>query len=571
MIATQIYSAPPQTGGILLDDWSDRTKPVFSTDLHGFATCTATITLTQIDQFRYYEQTQAWLIVSLSSTILWEGRVEDYLLDDTSLTITAYGAWAAMSDLPVTALWSATRYSDWQTVETTQNASFCPDRFTIDTNNRLYLAPNGGDANDVTHRGGLYALVPSGGSRQIVAVSFTYKLVAPIGYLARLLQMNNSFGFLSLPWSLDGNGGTQTNTVTFSGLSGSDVLVFNLYRNQAAATLNAAILAGARTVTPSSMTGIKKGTKLSISGVDPEDVDVTAVTATTFTATFKYDHAATDTCVPVFEGETGDIYLEITNLRVKTTNSAAVYADEIIKWLVAQVRSVNPNQVNATTGLIQSPGIDLYNETYTDQYPVAILEQLAQYGDASGREWDCAIWQNRVVQFAPRGTNARTWYVDTNPAIERVLSKLINSVYAVYTDETDVERRTSASTNTISVNRYGLTRQSVVTVDTTSVAQAQASRGVVLNDGLNPQTRGEIVVSVVYDGVGNAYHPALVRAGDMIVARNLPAGLSTIIDNARSFRCSATSFDSATGIMTITPDEPTPRFAAYEQRRQNTK
>ena len=55
----------------------------------------------------------------------------------------------------------------------------------------------------------------------------------------------------------------------------------------------AAIAAGAQTVTPLSMAGINVGSQLTIdTGVNQEIVNVTAVTATTFTATFGLAHAA---------------------------------------------------------------------------------------------------------------------------------------------------------------------------------------------------------------------------------------------------------------------------------------
>ncbi len=55
----------------------------------------------------------------------------------------------------------------------------------------------------------------------------------------------------------------------------------------------AAIAAGAQTVTPLSMTGINVGSQLTIdTGANQEVVNVTAVTATTFTATFAKPHGA---------------------------------------------------------------------------------------------------------------------------------------------------------------------------------------------------------------------------------------------------------------------------------------
>ena len=66
-------------------------------------------------------------------------------------------------------------------------------------------------------------------------------------------------------------------------------------------TLGTAIVAGGRTVTPPSMTGVSKGKLLTIGGTT-ENVLVTAVTPTTFTATFAHDHGASDSVTGISNG-----------------------------------------------------------------------------------------------------------------------------------------------------------------------------------------------------------------------------------------------------------------------------
>ncbi len=64
----------------------------------------------------------------------------------------------------------------------------------------------------------------------------------------------------------------------------------------ASTTVDAATAAGVQTVTPESMSGIEVGTNLLMDGFrNPgagEWIAVTAVTSTTFTATFAHPHAA---------------------------------------------------------------------------------------------------------------------------------------------------------------------------------------------------------------------------------------------------------------------------------------
>jgi len=59
-------------------------------------------------------------------------------------------------------------------------------------------------------------------------------------------------------------------------------------------TLGTSIPAGSQTVTPGSMDGIYQGAILQVGGASPEQVTVTAVTATTFTAVFANSHLNTD-------------------------------------------------------------------------------------------------------------------------------------------------------------------------------------------------------------------------------------------------------------------------------------
>ena len=568
MLSYKIFDKHPRLGGSLLADWSSQHIGLtIETTQRGFGTCAATIRLPAHTARWWFGQLDGThLHIAKNGIVVYEGRIEVIETVAEGLHLTAFGYSRAYSDIVVSDMWSTMSVADWQAVETAQSANFRPDRFTIDTNNRLYLAPNGGDANDNTHKAGLYTLVPNGGSRQIVAVSFTYKLVAPSGYLARLLQMNNSFGFLSLPWSLTSNGGTQTAAVTLSGLSGSDMLLFDFFRNQAAATLNAAILAGARTVTPSSMTGIKKGTKLSISGVDPEDVDVTAVTATTFTAQFKYDHAATDTCVPIFEGETGDIYLEITNLRVKTTSSATVTSDEVAKHLVSQVKALNPDDSSSLTHRVKSPNFDLKQYSYDSVKAEAVLDQLAQLG-GDGWLWSWRVWQDQILIFDRIANGGQTYqlYWQT-PPISRDLDSLITRLKPRYTDANGDEQVTADVINATAERKYGLVRSDYFDAPTTSSSDATALAQAALNDKSIVNAYGDVATTAIYQ---NGVRVPLwsVRSGDTIQCIQFPTTGDSDVDKTRQFRVAVTNYDHDNRTLTISPEQRQPTIDSLLARR----
>lgn len=75
---------------------------------------------------------------------------------------------------------------------------------------------------------------------------------------------------------------------------GSGINLSQTYsQTEASTTLGTTIASGARTVTPGSMDGIYVGRRLSIGGT-AEDVIVTAITETTFTATFANAHNSSD-------------------------------------------------------------------------------------------------------------------------------------------------------------------------------------------------------------------------------------------------------------------------------------
>ncbi len=713
MLTAQLFTAPPDAGGTLLADWTGMTLPDFSSNGHGFAAATVVIPVGVRESFRWFSQVTGWLVISHQTQTIWEGLAEEFDIDtDGTLTITAYGAYIALSDLPYTALWSSSRTSDWSSIENSALSSRQPGRYTMSQDNQIYIAPSNGEAFDLGAVGSQTFVIPNGSARQILAVSFDYSFTAPnTTWIASLSRFNAAYGFLSTVWSLSGNGATQTGTQTIA-VAACDRLVFNLLFNRDATTLGtaivdlttsiaAAIALGVRTVTPASMvgisagmwltvdddnidtaiaagvgaigaqvvtpgsmvniivgsvldiddfsaetvtvtavaattftatyakthgagctvrrnspanevvyvtataattftatfvanhvaasrvrraplrrvkaasmTGIVRGGRLAIGGTTPEIVEVLEVTANSFVAEFTSPHASTDTVSWVWDGETDDINLKITNIRLKTTASATVGADEIIKALVTETTATNTGILSSSTALIQAPGVDLFNETYLDMYPADIIEYLLTYGDTAGNVWECAVWEGRRVQYQERGSRGRTWYFDPTPAVSRRLDRLMNSAYAVYTDAEGREVRSSTSTNATSVARFGgRTRRQAIPVDTTSATQATASRDVALGDSLTVGSVGDIPIDAIYDVVGNWWPPYFARAGDIFVARTLPVGVSASVDATRAFRSAAVAYSGSNPAqpLTVAAELRAPRFAAYEVQRANKR
>lgn len=572
-----LFTAPPFAGGRMMADYTYRCQPAFTTGERGFLTCDITVPMSRMELVQWSDRLVAWLSITFYGQVVWEGRVEDFSPlpagdGRVDLTMVAYGGFRAYSDLPYTATWSATKTAEWAAVEPTTMATRQPGRYAMNTDNQVTIAANGGEAFSTGSIGTMTWAIPHGSSRQVVAVAFDYSFTAPNStWVARLDSYTDAYAVIGTPWSLTGNGATQTGTQTLSGLTACDRLAFSLYFNRASTTLGTAVAADATVaVTPGTMTGIIKGSLLSIGGVDPEEVEVLAVTATTFTAHYRYAHGTTDSVTPVWDGKTGDISLKITNLRVKTTSSAAVYADEILRDLAAHLAATNPTWVSTKTGSIQSPALDLRNETYLDMTPMAIVEQLLTYGDTGGNVWEFAVWEQLIPVYRVRGSGGRTWYMDVTPAMERTLDTLYNSAYATYSDPNGTERRTSTTTNAL-VNVTGITRRMAIGVDSDSATQAGLLRDVALADSVYGGASGDIPVPAVYDVRGNRWPLCFVRAGDIIVARNLPVASLSSNDRGRAWVLAATSYDGRAypPALTVSPERRAPRYAAVEARRKN--
>jgi hypothetical protein len=579
-LGVQIYTAAPFKGGAFLADYTYRCQPIFSTNQYGFASASIQLTLTRMEMVQWSDRLTAWLVITYFGSVIWEGRIEDFAPepgdgdDQVILTMTAYGGIRGYTDLPYTAMWSATKTEEWQQVDTINLAARQPGRYSMDTNSRLYIAINGGEAIELGAIGSMTYAIPHGSSRQIVAVSFDYSLTAPNATWAVALERRtDAFGFQSTVWSLNGNGATQTGTVTLSGMAACDRLILSLYFNRSATTLGTAVAADATVaVTPGTMTGIIKGSLLSIGGIDPEEVEVISVTATTFTAHYRYAHTTADSVAQIWDGKTGDISLSCTNVRVKTTSSTAVYADEIMRDLTSVAAAVNPNFVSTSTGAIQSPLLDLRNETYRDMSCMAIVEHLLAYGDAANNVWEFQIWENLLPIYRVRGSGGRTWYMDMTPWMERALDALYNSAYAVYSDAGGVERR--STTNTSPNSQWaGITRRMAISANTDNATQAETLRNIALNDSAYGSASGDIPVPALYDARGVRVPLCFARSGDIIVARSLPVTSLSSNDRSRSWVIAATSYDGTAypPTLTISPEARAPRYASVEQRRQNQK
>lgn len=496
-------------GGELLVDLSPRLRGgKFSTGRHGYEAFSGFYPCTQGEAFRLYDRPGLpHVSIAWGGLPIWDGRLEDLGLDTDAggIDVGAFGYWRALKRARYTALWSATRFDDWRVVTPQDSSVYRPDRWQFNTTNQLYIAPRENEYYDITDdRGGLTVAAPNGGSRNIAVVTFDYTVTVPSStWVARMLSFTDAWGSVTAEWTQTGSGSGSA-TVTLT--SPNPRLVFELFYNSGSETQ----WTGART---------------------------------------------------------GSAFARITNLRVKSTSSSSVYADEIARALASYVNGINSAQLSAVTASIDSPGIDLRDEVYEDMPPADILDRLALLGDGTN-VWETGVEAGGYLYFRRRGSQGRTWYTDAAQLIvNRSVDSLANSMYAIYQEAGGRALRTAKSTDADSVARWGETVEDAVNIQTTSATQAGSHRDVALGDRKTPIPAAQFRIGAIYDAAGARYPKFLVRAGDTIVARNLPPTLSTDIDRLRSFRVAATEYLIDSDDLNATPESYLPSLDVLVARQ----
>jgi len=171
------------------------------------------------------------------------------------------------------------------------------------------------------------------------------------------------------------------------------------YGNYAPATVNTTlgttIAAGSQTVTPASMIGIYKGLVLSIGGTS-ENVTVTAVTATTFTATFANAHSASDSVTAQSHWFN---YGTFERLYVHDCFTCTAFVNNGLgnTWRNSRVLRCG-NTAGYQHGIYNQGGHSLFHDIYFEGIGGYSIHQYPNFGgveDSSGNVYD------RIVSINP--------------------------------------------------------------------------------------------------------------------------------------------------------------------------
>lgn len=511
MLSLQIFRDPGMTA--LLADYTGRVHPEmggdglrFSTNQHGFASLEAPLVPMSLDRaFEVYEWPGTPHVAASDGAagIVWEGRLEDITIVDGGVNLTALGYSRALYDVPYSALWSVTGSADWREVTEDDLAAMQPKRYEMDNNNRVYIAPKKNESFN--------------NQAHVGALTYAVPHLSARGLVrfgcSYSMVLPAGWEFRVISYADDFSGPTVVSTVTASG---------------------------------STQTGTLDLTLGSVARVVVEIRNNTGG-ASSITA------------------ETGVNYLKLLGIRMKSTAAAAVTASDIAAALVALVRGVNGDQLSASTALIEATATDLQDELYEDELPADILDRLALLHNC---EW--GVYDGRTLHFRPRGAaGGRQWYVDVTRLtdVQRSLENVRTSAYGVYRDAGGRTRRTAVLDDADSQARHGLTRRGFVSVQTTSLTEAQTHRGVWLSDRATMAIRAQVEFDRLYDAAGARWPLWAARAGDTITMRNLSPTLSTAIDRIRKFRIGETEYDAGANTLSVAPDDPTPTLVTLVARR----
>jgi hypothetical protein len=472
---------------------------------HGARDLSVTVPRRLIDAFRLYgAQGLLWVVASAGGRPDWVGLLDESSLwadaDASGITLRALGRWSALDDLSYTALWSDSSVAEWQ-----PTLFRSTDMFAMDTQNRLFIGLKKGAtyAASFGSIGSMYYDTPRAGLRNVVTMTFDYAMLMPVGFF----------------------------------------LAVNGYANAGYDFTGSAIVYGLLAATGVLQTGT--GT----------------ITAGSYNQLEVYTGNSSGAPI-TFAGEDGANYVRLTNIRLKTTTTAAVYADEVVADVAAKVAALNPGILTSATPIATSPGLDLTDLVCEDAKLTDVLNQLALWGDGAGTVYQAGVDIDGYLTFQPRGSGGRTWYVDVGDLeISSDRGDMANSVYALYQETGGRTLRTGAATDTTSVARYGRTRQGAVKADTTSATQAGKIRDVTLSDRAIAKGAARFTVRAVSVASGGHADPSNIRPGDTLIVRNMPLlGGEAELDQLRAFRVGETGYDPIKRAVTLAPEARLPRL-----------
>lgn len=500
---------------------------------------------------------------------LFEGRLEDPALwaaDVSGARFTAFGYQRAMADLPYTALWSTTDYTQFRPYTVENVAGATPELYQFDTNNRLFIGLTKGTIYGAATDGAyLGCVVPHLSSRDMIGVMFNWQTNLPVNWRLQVRTRAEDYTGAAVQKDVTPGASSGNFFLTFSGAKRLDFLLFNDTGANYTVTNETGFyyvkITNLRVVTLTT-SAVNTTTTAAIAAGSNVNVPVVTTANMYVGQTLHFGIPASNGATAIVESITSaTVFVADLSFAMASGGNVqafVIYASDIVKDLLATVCATNADQLNAATIRIQSPGVDLFDETYEDRSMSSILDYLAGLGDTQSppRVWEWGVWENRVLAFRPRGSAGRAWYINvTSLEIARTLEQMVNATYAVYKEAGGREIRTATSTDASSVRRYALTRRSAYSASTTSSVQAGVLRDVSLGDTKDPVPRASLTLDRLTSADGSIWPLWMLRPGDTITVRNVPPSIAL---RTRTFRVSRTEYSPAERTLDVELETPLP-------------
>lgn len=471
-------------GGRQIARWGSRSRALrFGTGEHGYTDLTDFIELPMADVWRFYSLARTpWIVVHDQwMNLAWEGRLERPKIAPGGLQIAGFGYWQAYNDIPYTAFWGQTTSANWRPVTNDDVSTRSPERYNIDTNNRLYITLVPGNFYlNADNIGELTFAAPHQHSQGIAYFGYDYSYKLPTNWKLRIIRSSDDFSSQTTEQTYTGDGAAHSGSDTLS-FTESDRILVQLVNNTGG------------------------------------------------------NSAPTDPA--------GTWFGKLTDL-VIAAQAPPVNPDDIAGALVTYMSGINANQHNTSLALIDASSLALTDEIYEDTYPTEILNYLAEKGDGS-TPWEVGVWSDQRLHLRERSGAARYWQVDAGDIeLERTLDTMVNSAYGVYSETGNRTLRTAVATDADSVSRWGITRRAAVSVSTTSATAAEAGRDKMIGESKEPSVRTALTIRRLKDSRGKDWPMYMAKSGDIVEITNLSPALGSAADKIRRFTLVATDYDA---------------------------
>lgn len=429
-----------------------------------------------------------------SGTPVWVGKIEDVSFGDgNTVSIAAFGQWAALDDIPITGFWSSTKYEEWAEVNSNEAATYMPNRYAIDTEGRLFVALKSGEEYSNTVFGGLSWEVPHGGISDVQTFSFSYAVNLPATYRAQVLSCDHDLTGATSLWTLDGNGSLQSGSAALSSIS-ANRLIFRVFYNSGSPN--------------------------------------------------------------TYTGETEVSYATLSAIRIKSTTESTVDTSLVVREIYDYVRSQNP-AVFPNPIFVESAGRDVMDVRYEDAPASDIIDNLGEYGNADGQKMRLVFDPNWQAVFRDEDTLRGLWQATVvSFGVTRTIKNAPTAVRVKYQDEFQRVRRTGLIYSTETQNDYGFEKVEFVEMSTTSQSEAEEGGLTYINATDRDVPQAEITLLDPRPVYQLKQAPEYIRGGDRILLQGIDYSLDNPANNVNEMDVLSAEYDAVANVLTLSLGTP---------------